>query len=118
MNKPNIPSCEAPGAFLYKVDASERAIFGDAWCGPAQFEYGTQTLVARYQRDQEEGYDVEVLCTAMPARTFTIVAGHRRLRRLHLVDRQRHGRTGCQHGPGHLERRADHHLVGSPEMSA
>ena len=74
MDKPNIPSSEAPGAFLYKVDASERAIFGDAWCGPAQFEYGTQTLVARYQRDQEEGYDVEVLCTAMPARTFTIVA--------------------------------------------
>ena len=74
MSNPNSPSSQAPGAFLYRVDRAERAIFGDAWCGPAQFEYGTQTLVARYKRDQEEGYDIEVLCTAMPARAYTIVA--------------------------------------------
>ena len=75
MTNPNSPSSnQAPGAFLYRVPRAERAIFGDAWCGPAQFEHGAQTRVARYKRDQEEGYDVEVLCTAMPARAYTIVA--------------------------------------------
>lgn len=74
MSNPNSPSSEAPGAFLYRVAPVERATFGDAWCGPAEFEYGTQTLVASYKRDQEEGYDVDVLCTAMPARAYTIVA--------------------------------------------
>ena len=74
MSNPNSASSEAPGAFLYRVNPTERATFGEAWCGPAQFEYGTQTLVASYKRDQEEDYDVNVLCTARPARGYTIVA--------------------------------------------
>ena len=74
MSNPNSPSSQAPGDFLYRVGDLERATFGDAWCGPTQFEYGTQTLVASYKRDQEEGYDVDVLCTATPARAYTLVA--------------------------------------------
>ena len=53
----------------------ERAIFGDAWCGPELYEHGKECLVARYlSEDDSDGQSVEIYCTPMPARFYTIRA--------------------------------------------
>jgi len=47
--------------------------FGSAWCGPELYETHKEQLVARYESpDSEDGQTVEIFCTPMPARFYTI----------------------------------------------
>lgn len=60
---------------LLKPYDDELQAFGGNWCGPAAYELHTETLVARYESgDHDDGQTVEVYCTAMPARFYTILA--------------------------------------------
>ena len=49
-----------------------RKAFGDNWCGPDALEHATQTLIASYTAENEDGADVQVFCTAMPALFFRL----------------------------------------------
>lgn len=47
--------------------------FGTAWCGPEMYEIHKAHLVARYDSpDDEDGQAVEIFCTPMPTRFYTI----------------------------------------------
>lgn len=61
-------------AEAYKVRTSERTVFKSAWCGPDKFEQWVETLVARYGKTGGDGYEVEIYCTAAPARFYKLVA--------------------------------------------
>lgn len=54
---------------------SELLAFGSNWRGPRQYELHREALVAVYRSaDDDDGQTVEVYCTAMPARFYTIRA--------------------------------------------
>ena len=61
----------SPFKFLYSTER-ERSAFGDAWCGPDEMPHQTETVVARYPATAEDGHPVVVLCSAWPARFYTI----------------------------------------------
>jgi hypothetical protein len=53
----------------------EIAAFGAAWCGPELYETHKEQLIARYEPDADsDGQPVEIYCTPMPARFYTIRA--------------------------------------------
>ncbi len=51
----------------------EIAAFNRNWIGPAKYESHKETLVARYDAEGD-GQPVEIYCTAMPARFYTLKA--------------------------------------------
>ena len=51
----------------------ELTAFNRQWCGPDKYETHKETLVARYEA-QGDGQPVEIYCTAMPARFYTLKA--------------------------------------------
>ncbi len=61
---------------LYTPYAEERKAFGSHWCGPDRYEYGDWTLCAQYAKDPADGdgQNVDVYCSACPARFYKIVA--------------------------------------------
>lgn len=60
---------------LYGVSNDERAVFGSNWCGGIEFEKYTPMLIAKFKKpENSDGHDVEVYCSAAPARFFTIKA--------------------------------------------
>ena len=63
-------------ANLYEPDVRDRAIFGDAYCGPTEdvFPHGTWVTVARFEKDPQDGdgQPVEVDEMRMPARFFRL----------------------------------------------
>jgi len=66
----------------YKVSHHETREWGSLWCGPDELKHGEATLIARLVAESDDGYDVEVFCTAMPARFYAIHAirgGQRRV---------------------------------------
>lgn len=58
-------------AFPYGTRAEELATFGDAWRGPERMNNCEPTLVATYYAEPG-GQDVDVYCTAMPARFYEL----------------------------------------------
>lgn len=47
--------------------------FGTAWCGPEMYEIHKAHLIARYNPpDDKVGQPVEIICTPMPTRFYTI----------------------------------------------
>lgn len=64
-----------PFASMYEADDRDQAIFGDAYIGPKEFDYGDWHLVAKYPKEEGgDGQDVEVYESRMPARFFKVVA--------------------------------------------
>ena len=60
---------------IYEPYPSERAAFGDAWCGPEHYEHCKDYLVARYETAEDsDGLTCEVYCCAMRARFYTLKA--------------------------------------------
>jgi hypothetical protein len=60
---------------LYDVKPEESEVFGLNWCGSTKFEKHTPMLIAKFTKDKDsDGQDVEVYCSAAPARFFTIKA--------------------------------------------
>ncbi len=60
--------------FLYKADASDKAILGDLeYCGPAEFSHGEWYKIADIHKTSGDGYDVEIHECRMPARSFKLV---------------------------------------------
>jgi len=57
---------------LYKVSHHETREWGSLWCGPDVLPHGEPTLIARLPAEDEDGDDVEVFCTAMPARFYRV----------------------------------------------
>jgi hypothetical protein len=54
-------------------DVDEIEAFGAAWCGPELYQMRKAQLVARYEsQDDEDGQTVEIFCTPMPARFYSI----------------------------------------------
>ena len=59
--------------FMYKPYGTEKAAFGDAWCGPHRYQHGVPSLVAKYDAGRGgDGQSVEVYGIALPARFYTI----------------------------------------------
>ena len=52
---------------------AEIEAFGPAWCGPEQYDHAVEVLVAKY-KGEGDGQDVDVYCTALPARFYRIEA--------------------------------------------
>lgn len=48
--------------------------FGANLCADGPLRYGVETLVAQYPKNNPDGQDVDIYCTAMPARFYKIVA--------------------------------------------
>lgn len=66
---------------LFNVFAGDKDAFGAHWCGPAgSFQYGVDTLVARYPKTNTDGKEVLVFCCAMPARFYAVRFGDWELR--------------------------------------
>jgi hypothetical protein len=60
---------------MYLVRAEERQLFNPNWCGGDRFENRTPMLIAKFNKGHNsDGQNVEVYCTARPARSFTIKA--------------------------------------------
>jgi len=59
---------------LYRVSHHETRPWGSLWCGPDELKHGEPTLIARLVAESEEGYDVEIFVSAMPARFYHIHA--------------------------------------------
>ena len=59
---------------LYRVSHHETREWGSLWCGPEGLRHGEPTLIAKLVAESDDGYDVEVFCTAMPARFYRIDA--------------------------------------------
>ena len=60
---------------LDKPYVEEKEAFGSHWCGPHKYEHATEVLVARYESESHcDGQTVEVFCTPMPARFYTVKA--------------------------------------------
>jgi len=57
---------------LYKTTYEDKKIWGDSFCGPTKFIHGKETLISRIIKRSPDGQTVEVYCTAMPARFYTI----------------------------------------------
>ena len=67
---------------LYEVRHSDFAPFSEHYVGPPlawRIERATPTLIASYKRESCDGQDVDVYCTAMPARFYSlhVMAGER-----------------------------------------
>lgn len=64
-----------PLSFLYEVDRYEQKPFGFFWCGPTVGECLNREwqVIASYP-GSGDGYNVEVHCSAMPARFYKVVA--------------------------------------------
>ena len=59
--------------FLYEPYEDERQTFGSHWCGPTVYKHCEEVLVALYYADEGgDGQNVEVHCTAAPARFYTL----------------------------------------------
>lgn len=61
---------------LYRTDGllgreDGASFWGDAWCGPAVLPHWQETLIAKFT-GTGDGQDVEVYCTAAPARFYRI----------------------------------------------
>lgn len=65
------------GDTLYVVKHAERMDYAKFWCGPDRLEHGKLTLIAKVPKTEDDGCDVEVYCTAMPSRFYSVRAlGH------------------------------------------
>lgn len=62
--------------YLYAIRSYEKLAFArGSWCGPRKLRHATSTLIARYSPTvQDDGHEVEVYCTALPARFYEIRA--------------------------------------------
>ena len=72
----------------YEVNEEEKDVFGDKWCGPNSFSEYKKTLIARFSKMQgSDGHDVEVYCSAAPARFYEVKA-------LDTIDSTGHDKKG------------------------
>ena len=59
----------------YAPYPGEIQLFGDAWCGPSHYEHAREHLIARYMTEEgAEGQTVEIFCTSLPARFYSLRA--------------------------------------------
>lgn len=60
---------------LYKVGTAERLFWCQHWCGPERLEVWKKTLIAHYPKEPADGdgQNVEIYCTAAPARFYDVV---------------------------------------------
>jgi hypothetical protein len=59
---------------LYYPDEQDRRIFGDLYQPPKKFSHGDWYTVAHIDRASEDGYDVEIDESRLPARFFRLRA--------------------------------------------
>jgi len=61
---------------LYRVTHDERQLWGDKWTGVEKFRHAEETLIAVFPKTHPNGQDVEVYCSALPARFYKLKALH------------------------------------------
>lgn len=60
--------------FLYDTSEMKKALSGN-WCGPSTLAHGIEVRIAVFKDDiKNDGYAVELCCTATPANFYTIKA--------------------------------------------
>jgi hypothetical protein len=61
--------------FMYDPYPEERAVFGTHWCHVGNYNHAEEELIAFYPKEiGGDGQDVEVYCSAWPARFYVVKA--------------------------------------------
>lgn len=67
------PACSALFSDTFPPYPEERATFGKHWIGPESYRIHKESLIARYESDEDsDGQTVEVYCYPAPARFYKI----------------------------------------------
>lgn len=65
--------CSALFSDTFPPYPEERAIFGKHWVGPESYRIHEESLIARYESDEDsDGQTVEIYCYPAPARFYKI----------------------------------------------
>ena len=51
-----------------------KAALGNNFCGPDELPHAQEILIAKFDKGSDDGYEVELYCTAYPAQAFRIKA--------------------------------------------